>query len=127
MRSPLPRRRISRPSHGLQIDGRSSSVQLAANVVGNLLVLLQRFEPGAFHRAAVHEQVFGTVVGPDEAEAALDVERSDDTGGHGCFSFEIDHYGPFPDSKGLPSRGARIHRLRARSRAASSGPAGAGA
>src|SRR6266508_1505907 len=82
MRSPLPRRRMSRPSHGLQVDGRSSSVQLAAHVVGNLLVLLQRLEPGAFHGAAVHEQVLGAVVGPDEAEAALDVERSDDTGGH---------------------------------------------
>src|SRR5439155_9571889 len=54
----------------------------AARVVGNLLVFLQRLEPGALHRAAVHEQVLGAVVGPDEAETALDVERSDDTGGH---------------------------------------------
>src|SRR5258708_30597951 len=81
---------------GLQVDGRSSSVQFAAHVVGNLLVLLQRLEPGAFDGAAVHEQVLGAVVGPDEAEAALDVERSDDTGGHKRFSFETEHYGPFP-------------------------------
>src|SRR5258707_3646112 len=101
---------MSRPSHRLQVDSRSSSVQLAAHVVGNLLVLLQRLEPGAFHRAAVHEQILGAVVGQDETEAALDVEGSDDTGRHERFSFETDHYGPFPprshEASGLASRSA---------------------
>src|SRR5258706_47571 len=84
-----------------EVDGfRALALLVGLDVEGEALPLAQRFEPGLLDRGDVHEHVAATVVGLDEAVAALGVEKLDRT----CHGHRET---PFPVVAPPPTRTAR--------------------
>src|SRR6266436_7832072 len=71
-------------SNGFQIDCGRFAVLPLLELVGDLLILVETAEAGAFHRRDVHEHVLGLVVRLDEAETLARVEPFHGTDRHGC-------------------------------------------
>src|SRR5712692_5940371 len=70
-------------SNGFQIDCGRLAVLSLLELVGDLLILVETAEAGAFHRRDVHEHVLGLVVRLDEAETLARVEPFHGAGRHG--------------------------------------------
>src|SRR6266571_1850034 len=71
-------------SDRFQIDRGRFAVLPLLELVGDLLILVEIAESGAFHRRDVHEHVLGFVVRLNEAETLARVEPFHGTDRHGC-------------------------------------------
>src|SRR2546425_7240540 len=71
-------------SNGSQIDCGRFAVLPLFELVGDLLILVEIAEAGAFHRRNVHEHVLGLVVRLNEAETLARVEPFHGTDRHEC-------------------------------------------
>src|SRR5258707_14144423 len=80
------RRKAGERSDRFQIDCGGLAVLPLLELVGDLLILVETAEAGAFHRRDVHEYVLGLVVRLDEAETLARVEQFHCTGSHGMLS-----------------------------------------
>src|SRR6266581_305101 len=76
-------------SNGFQIDCGRFAVLPLLEFVGNLLVLVENAESGAFHRRDVHEHVLGLVVRLNEAKTLARVEPFHGADRHGCSKYEV--------------------------------------
>src|SRR6267154_4817760 len=81
-------RKAGERSDGFQIDCGRLAVLPLLELVGDLLVLVEIAEAGAFHRRDVHEYVLGLVVRLNEAETLARVEPFHGTGRHGVLSMD---------------------------------------
>src|SRR5213594_518555 len=77
-------RKAGEGSNGFQIDGGRLAVLPLFELVGDLLILVEIAEAGAFHRRNVHEHVLGLVVRLNEAEALARIEPFHGTDRHEC-------------------------------------------
>src|SRR6266480_4536586 len=76
-------RKAGERSDGFQIDCGRLAVLSLFELVGDLLILVEIAESGAFHRRDVHEHVLGLVVRLNEAETLAGIEPFHGAGRHG--------------------------------------------
>src|SRR6266446_527029 len=93
------RRKAEERSDDFQIDCGRLAVLSLFELVGDLLILVETSEAGAFHRRDVHEHVLGLVVRLDEAETLARVEPFYGADRHGMLS--MDEVAPRESVRGI--------------------------